>query len=73
MTRLSHRTAIASLSRISIILLALAAAGREAVAQTGYTSPFSITLHSDIATWTSDFPARRAAIDAHTSPPRADW
>jgi len=73
MTRLSHRTAIASLSRGSIILLALAAAGREAVAQTGYTSPFSITLDSDIATWTSDFPARRAAIDAHTSPPRADW
>ena len=73
MTRLPHRTAIACLSRGSIILLALAAAGREAVAQTGYTSPFSITLDSDIATWTSDFPARRAAIDAHTSPPRADW
>lgn len=44
-----------------------------AAAQSGYSSPFSIDLVPDIATWTSDFTARQAAIDANTSPRTADW
>jgi len=44
-----------------------------AAAQSGYTSPFSITLDPAIGSWTTDFASRQAAIDANTSPRIADW
>ena len=40
----------------------IACSSRLAVAQGSYSSPFSITLAPDIATWTSDFSARLVAI-----------
>lgn len=47
MHRLLPRIAVASLDRGAIILLALATAGRDTVAQTTYASPFSIAPDSD--------------------------
>lgn len=54
-------------------ILFFAACGREAAAQPAYSSPFSIVLDPDISAWTSDFAARRAALDANTTPPMASW
>jgi cell wall-associated NlpC family hydrolase len=51
----------------------IACSSRLAVAQGSYKSPFSITLAPDIATWTSDFSARQAAIDDNTTPARSSW
>ena len=56
-----------------VLVAALLSEPRQALAQDGYTSPFSITLSPDIGAWTSDFVARKAVIDAHTSPPKASW
>lgn len=57
------------------LILAAAAmlCGPEALAQSGYTSPFSITLAPDIAAWTNDFSARQNAIYANTTPAQNTW
>jgi len=47
--------------------------GGAVLAQSGYSSPFSITLDPAIAAWTSDFTARRAVIAANTTPSMAVW
>lgn len=56
-----------------LTVVCAALAGRDAAAQAAYVSPFSITLAPDIAAWTTDFPTRLAAIDANTTPAKADW
>jgi len=64
-------------SRASFLSLIIEAGsllgGREALAQAGYTSPFSIALAPDIAAWTSDFAARRQLINQNATPAQADW
>ena len=55
------------------IAAALLLGGREALAQAGYTSPFSITLDSNIASWTNDFSSRLGALYASTTPAQTTW
>ena len=59
--------------RCLLVSVGLWALAGDAVAQAVYTSPFSITLDPSIGSWTSDFAVRKAAIDAHTTPAKADW
>ena len=54
---------------IALLLFSLPAATQ---AQS-YTSPFKITLTSDIADWTQDFGDRSAAVVANSTPLPADW
>jgi hypothetical protein len=56
-----------------IIAAASLLGGREAFAQAGYTSPFSIGLAPDIASWTSDFAGRRQLINQNATPAQVDW
>jgi len=55
-----------------LIQAAILSFSKPACGQT-YTSPFEITLNPQIATWTSDFANRQAAIDPSSSPAPADW
>ena len=69
--RVDHRSQYALMACVAIACVAFHAA--DSAAQSGYTSPFSITLGPDIGAWTSDFASRQATILANTSPPEADW
>ncbi len=72
-----RRRGTARRSPASLLGLIIAAAsllgGREALAQAGYTSPFSIGLAPDIAAWTSDFAVRRQLINQHATPAQNAW
>lgn len=59
--------------RVALSICLLGLGSRDVAAQGSYTSPFSIAIGPAIASWTSDFSARHAAIDANTTPPQADW
>jgi len=69
------RAAGLSTAALCGLFVALAAFGgtREAAAQSGYTSPFSITLDGDIASWTTDFATRQATITANATPAGPAW
>ena len=70
------RMSLARRSRVAATcgcLLLILAAHPHALAQSGYTSPFSITLAPDIATWTTDFASREQAIVDNSSPTQSAW
>lgn len=63
---LSRRLALAALP------LPLLLAGPWA-AKAAYTSPFSLQLSPDIASWTVDFASRQSQITLNATPPPAQW
>jgi len=58
---------------LTLVVCVVVSLPRDVAGQGGYVSTFAIGLEPDIAAWTSDFPARRTAIEANASPARADW
>jgi hypothetical protein len=60
-------------ARVAIAIVLAGIGMPRAAAQSGYVSPFSIAFVPDIGAWTSDFSARRGAIDANTTPAMTAW
>jgi len=58
---------------LAALPLPLLLAGPWAAKASAYTSPFTLQLNPDIASWTADFTARQSQITLNATPPPAQW